>query len=182
MKKKCNILVLGLIVLLVTSGCVKKIHQEFTEKELNFLPYKLGDTVTYFSSIDSIQKKLAVVDYNYHQSEEGLLNQVITDILVVSLRSSNKDEYFRYIQSKRNNFFTLKISTAFGHTQWYYYDFDTMEYITYYDEIEIDENIFESVCQINSPEFKSNILFNSTHGFLQLIDSTGVEYFFKLQN
>jgi len=182
MKKKSSFFVLGLLVLLVTSSCDKTVRYEFTAEELNILPYKLGDTVTYFSSIDSIQKKLAVVDYDYHQSEDGILNQVITDFLLVSLISDNKDEYFNYTQSKRNNLFTLKISTGFGHPQNFYYDYDTTEYITYFDEIEIEGAIYQGVSQIYSPEFKSNILFNSTHGFLQLIDSTGVEFFFKLQN
>ena len=172
----------GLLLLLLL-GCNAPEYR-FTPEELNFLPYKLGDSISFYEDSKSSKTYgLNVQSYRLDESQSGF-DRTIEEILQVSIYDTNAQSSYRIDIHQKKSKNGLKWETAFLRFDEYYYGFllneDSSIDEYYFGDYEIKSTQYKDVYKVFSAEYEAFLYLNSTEGFIMLNDSTNnLRYFFN---
>lgn len=167
-------------VCLFLFSCKGDIYR-FTNEELNFLPYMLGDKIIAWNNYSSDTMTFEVIGYNL------LVTGTAYDLdefesLEIILEEDNS--VIHYNQYKEDNIFGFIIDVYIDQKGVFYpsSNYDHEQNYTYVDNLLIDNLNYKDVYIIQNEEDeenKSTLYLNSQQGFIKIEYDNGNEIYFK---
>ena len=177
--KKTGIIAFLLIGSLSLSSCRKEVHHRFTEEEANFLPYKLGDSISI--SYARQNELLYVSSYEKHEVSSGFGNDYY-DFLVVEAATMSRNKSFSWNQDKYENAFQFDLGIWIDEQyRRFRYTHNSNDLIIQHNNLVINNEAYSDVIELIDTASNSNIFLNSKKGII-LLETDLENYYFELLN